>query len=65
MQVKEPEMTAQDVIAFVQLLNQHHIDVYIDGGWGVDALLGEQMRAPRRFGHRRGAQGCATDPRVA
>ena len=39
-----PEMTADDVIAFVQLLNQHHIDVFIDGGWGVDALLGEQTR---------------------
>ena len=39
-----PEMTAQDVVAFVQLLNQHHIAVYIDGGWGVDALLGEQTR---------------------
>jgi lincosamide nucleotidyltransferase A/C/D/E len=37
-------MTADDVIAFVQLLEQNHIDVYIDGGWGVDALLGEQTR---------------------
>ena len=40
----DPEMTANDVIEFVQLLNQNHIDVYIDGGWGVDALLGEQTR---------------------
>jgi lincosamide nucleotidyltransferase A/C/D/E len=39
-----PEMTAHDVVAFVKLLNQHHIDLYIDGGWGVDALLGEQTR---------------------
>jgi lincosamide nucleotidyltransferase A/C/D/E len=37
-------MTADDVIAFVQLLDQNHIEVYIDGGWGVDALLGEQTR---------------------
>ena len=44
MQKDNPEMTAQDVIAFVQLLNQHDIEVYIDGGWGVDALLGEQTR---------------------
>jgi len=43
-QTKEPEMTARDVVEFVQLLNQHHIGVYIDGGWGVDALLGEQTR---------------------
>lgn len=40
----EPEMTASEVIEFVQLLEQHHIDVIIDGGWGVDALLGEQTR---------------------
>ncbi|MBN1936461.1 MAG: nucleotidyltransferase family protein [Anaerolineae bacterium] len=42
---QDPEMTAYDVIEFVQLLNQHHIDLYIDGGWGVDALLGEQTRS--------------------
>jgi lincosamide nucleotidyltransferase A/C/D/E len=41
---RNPEMTAQDVIEFVQLLNQNQIEVYIDGGWGVDALLGEQTR---------------------
>jgi lincosamide nucleotidyltransferase A/C/D/E len=44
MSENSPEMTADDVIEFVQLLNQHHIDVFIDGGWGVDALLGEQTR---------------------
>jgi lincosamide nucleotidyltransferase A/C/D/E len=40
-----PEMTAADVQAFVQLLDQHAIEVCIDGGWGVDALLGRQTRA--------------------
>ena len=40
----EPEMTARDVVEFVQLLAQYHITVHIDGGWGVDALLGEQTR---------------------
>jgi lincosamide nucleotidyltransferase A/C/D/E len=44
MQTENTEMTATDVIEFVQLLNQNNIDVYIDGGWGVDALLGEQTR---------------------
>jgi len=39
-----PKMTADNVLAFVQLLNQHHIDVFLDGGWGVDALLGEKTR---------------------
>ncbi len=38
-------MIANDVVEIVKLLNQHDIDVIIDGGWGVDALLGEQTRA--------------------
>jgi lincosamide nucleotidyltransferase A/C/D/E len=38
------EMKAENVLWFVQLLEHHQIDVYIDGGWGVDALLGEQTR---------------------
>lgn len=45
MQKADPNMTAIDVIAIIQLFSQNHIDVYIDGGWGVDALLGEQTRA--------------------
>lgn len=38
------EMTAQDVVDLVKLCADHGIEVYIDGGWGVDALLGEQTR---------------------
>lgn len=38
------EMTAADVLAFVDLCAQHDIDVCVDGGWGVDALLGYQSR---------------------
>ena len=38
------EMTAHDVIEVLQLFQQNHIDVCIDGGWGVDALLGKQTR---------------------
>lgn len=45
MRKDEPEMTADDVIEMVRLLNQNNIDVCIDGGWGVDALLGEQTRS--------------------
>lgn len=45
MRKDDPEMTASDVVEIVQLLDQHHIDVCIDGGWGVDALLGEQTRS--------------------
>ncbi len=37
-------MTEQDVVDFVRLMDQHHIPVWIDGGWGVDALLGQQTR---------------------
>jgi lincosamide nucleotidyltransferase A/C/D/E len=45
-----PEITARDLIEIVQLFvgvaspceNRHGIEVYLDGGWGVDALLGEQ-----------------------
>ena len=40
----DPEMTASDVLAFVKLLEAHSVWVCIDGGWGVDALLGEQTR---------------------
>ena len=43
----DPEMTASDVIEIAQLLDQNRIDVWIDGGWGVDALLGEQTRTHR------------------
>jgi lincosamide nucleotidyltransferase A/C/D/E len=41
---ENPEMTIDDVLEMVQLFAQHHLDVCIDGGWGVDALLGEQTR---------------------
>jgi len=37
-------MTAADVIEIIQLLTANGIEVYVDGGWAVDALLGEQTR---------------------
>jgi lincosamide nucleotidyltransferase A/C/D/E len=37
-------MTAADVLDLVHLLNQNGIEVVLDGGWGVDALLGRQTR---------------------
>jgi lincosamide nucleotidyltransferase A/C/D/E len=40
----ELEMTAKDVVGLIQLLEQNEIEVYVDGGWGIDALLGEQTR---------------------
>ncbi len=38
----KPEMTAVDTLELVKLFEQNQIEVYIDGGWGVDVLLGEQ-----------------------
>jgi len=39
------EMTSADVLGIVELLEGHGIEVWLDGGWGVDALLGRQTRA--------------------
>ena len=38
------EMTAADAVCIIKLLEQSGIEVYVDGGWGVDALLGYQTR---------------------
>jgi len=38
-------MEAEDVINIIQLLEAENIDVWLDGGWGVDALLEEQARS--------------------
>jgi lincosamide nucleotidyltransferase A/C/D/E len=37
-------MTPEDVVAIISLLQDAHCPVWIDGGWGVDALLGRQTR---------------------
>ena len=44
MSKENPEMTASDVIEIVGLLRRNGIQVVVDGGWGVDALLGRQTR---------------------
>jgi lincosamide nucleotidyltransferase A/C/D/E len=41
------EMTVDDVLAFLDLMDGNGIDVVVDGGWGVDALLGWQSRTHR------------------
>lgn len=38
------ETPARIVLEIVQLFNNNEIEVIIDGGWAVDALLGEQTR---------------------
>src|SRR5215467_14094553 len=37
-------MASEDILAVVELMEHAHITVWIDGGWGVDALLGEETR---------------------
>jgi len=37
-------MQAQDVLAVLAALAAHHIPVWIAGGWGIDALLGQPSR---------------------
>jgi lincosamide nucleotidyltransferase A/C/D/E len=37
-------MAASDVVELLGRLEQHGIDVWLNGGWGVDALLGHQTR---------------------
>lgn len=37
-------MSPSDVIRIVQLVEGEGLPVWVDGGWGVDALLGEQTR---------------------
>ncbi|HEX6737122.1 MAG TPA: aminoglycoside nucleotidyltransferase, partial [Vicinamibacteria bacterium] len=37
-------MRAEEVVALYALLAERGVRVWVDGGWGVDALLGEQTR---------------------
>jgi len=37
-------MQARDVVEILELLEARGIDLWLIGGWGVDALLGEQTR---------------------
>jgi lincosamide nucleotidyltransferase A/C/D/E len=37
-------MTAEDVVEILGWLDAASADVWLDGGWGVDALFGEQTR---------------------
>lgn len=40
-------MTADDVLFILALLRRVKVDVWIGGGWGIDALIGEQTRDHR------------------
>lgn len=41
---KNPEVTAPDLCRYLDLFEELGITVWLGGGWGVDALLGEQTR---------------------
>ena len=47
MYVRGMTMTAADVIEILGWLDAASADVWLDGGWGVDALVGEQTREHR------------------
>jgi lincosamide nucleotidyltransferase A/C/D/E len=40
-------MTPEDVLSVLTLLRRADVDVWIGGGWGIDALIGEQTRDHR------------------
>jgi len=44
-QKNHAEMSGGDVVQLLQLFEHNGIDVVVDGGWGVDALLGKQTRS--------------------
>lgn len=37
-------MQARDVIELYKLFKENGIEIWIDGGWGIDVLLGKQTR---------------------
>jgi lincosamide nucleotidyltransferase A/C/D/E len=43
----EPEMSSSHLTELLRLLGEASIDAWLDGGWGVDALLGRQTRRHR------------------
>lgn len=42
-------MQAEDVVALYTLLLERGVQVWVDGGWGIDALLNQQTRPHKDF----------------
>jgi len=40
----QKKFSAKDVVELYKCLVQNNIKIWLDGGWGVDALLGQQTR---------------------
>jgi lincosamide nucleotidyltransferase A/C/D/E len=43
----KPEMTGTALVELLRAIAEAGIEVWLDGGWGVDALVGEQTRVHR------------------
>ena len=41
----QARMSAEAAVELMQLFAQQGVEVFVDGGWGVDALLGAQTRS--------------------
>jgi lincosamide nucleotidyltransferase A/C/D/E len=44
MSKKTRNLTASDVLEILAWLEAAEVEIWLDGGWGHDALLGEQTR---------------------
>ncbi len=42
-------MNAEDVVVLYTLLQERGVQVWVDGGWGIDALLQHQTRPHKDF----------------
>jgi lincosamide nucleotidyltransferase A/C/D/E len=51
-------MTADDVLSVLAVLRNADVDIWIGGGWGIDALVGMQTRQHRDLDlmHRKGQE---------
>jgi lincosamide nucleotidyltransferase A/C/D/E len=58
--VRYREMTLPDVLAFLDLTDDLGIGIWLDGGWGVDALLATQTRRHEDLDIVIEAQRCST-----
>ena len=47
--VRKSDMNSVDVIDLYTTLEGLGVEIWIDGGWGIDALLGEQTRAHKEL----------------
>jgi len=44
MNKRKPEMTAKALVVLLKVFEEASLEVWLDGGWAVDAVLGKQTR---------------------